>query len=128
MFCTAGEFGSSVVDMILRIDWYTKAVLTAIALLLAGLAMRPAAVQAQSDGPPNYYVEPGTSPIRNLNGGVTGDGKVVINLSTGDVWGFPTHGAGAPYPVEALPLGARPPVARPVYLGKFDFAAMHRSR
>jgi len=75
-----------------------------------------------------FYVEPGTSPIRNLNGGIPGDGKVVINMSTGEVWGFPTHGAGAPYPVEALPLSSRAPVAKPVYLGKFDFAAMRRGR
>ena len=71
---------------------------------------------------------PGTTPIRNLNGGIPGDGKIVINMSTGDVWGFPTHGAGAPYPVEALNPNDRPPVSRPVYLGKFDFAAMKRGR
>jgi hypothetical protein len=104
---------------------YTKAVLTVIALLLAALVMRPLPVQAQMDVP-TLYIEPGTSPIRNLNGGVTGDGKVVINTSTGDVWGFPTHGAGAPYPIEALPLSSRAPVAKPVYLGKFDFAAIKR--
>ena|ERR1700733_889058 len=112
----------------MRIDFYTKAVLTAIALLLAALAMRPATVQAQVEPASTLYVEPGTSPIRSLNGGVPSDGKVVINLSTGDVWGFPTHGAGAPYPIDALPLSGRPPVAKPVYLGKFDFAAMRHGR
>jgi hypothetical protein len=109
----------------MRIDFYTKAVLTAIALLLAALAMRPVPVAAQMEAATSFYVEPGTSPIRNLNsGGVTSDGKVVINMSTGDVWGFPTHGAGAPYPVEALPLSGRAPVAKAVYLGKFDFASI----
>ena len=103
---------------------YTKAVLTVIALLLAALVMRPAPVHAQMEPPTTYYVEPGTSPIRNLNGGVPGDGKVVINMSTGEVWGFPTHAAGAPYPIDSLALNGRSPVSRPVYLGKFDFAAM----
>jgi hypothetical protein len=107
---------------------YTKVMLTIIALLLAVIAMRPVAVQAQGEPGTTFYVEPGTSPIRNLNGGVASDGKVVINMSTGDVWGFPTYSAGAPYPIDALPLSGRAPVAKPVYLGKFDFAAMRRGR
>ncbi len=111
--------------MNLRTDVYTKAVLTAIAVLLAGLAMKPAAVQAQQNEAPNLYIEPGTSPIRNLNGGVTSEGKVVINLSTGEAWGYPTHGNGAPYPIETLPEG-RSPAVKPVYLGKFDFSQFRR--
>jgi hypothetical protein len=106
---------------------YTKIVLTAIAMLLATLVMRPAPVQAQMEPATTFYVEPGTSPIRNLNGGIPGDGKVVINMSTGDVWGFPTQ-SGAPYPIDALNLNRATPVVKPVYLGKFDFTAMRRSR
>jgi hypothetical protein len=114
--------------MVLRIDLYTKGVLTVIALLLAALVARPTPAQAQMETPPTYYVEPGTSPIRNLNGGIPGEGKIVINMSTGEVWGFPTHGGGAPYPMEALPLNNRAPVVEPVFLGKFDFPAMRRGR
>jgi hypothetical protein len=110
--------------MTTRIDVYTKCVLTAIALLLAVLAMRPVAVSAQTDTS-NLYIEPGTVAIRSLNGGIASEGKVVINMSTGDVYGFPTHGQGAPYPIEALNDG-RSPVARPTYLGKFDFSQMRR--
>ena len=106
---------------------YTKAILTVIALLLAVLVLRPAAVHADNE-PATLFVEPGTTPIRNLNGGIPGDGKVVINMSTGDVWGFPTHGAGAPYPVDSLNGNERTPVSKPVYLGRFDFAAMKRYR
>jgi hypothetical protein len=104
---------------------YTKIVLTAIALLLAALVMRPVQVQAQMEPATTFYVEPGTSPIRNLSGGVPGDGKVVINMSTGDVWGFPTM-SGAPYPIDGLNLNRTTPVVKPVYLGKFDFSAMRR--
>ena len=107
-----------------RIDFYTKFVLTAIALLLAVLAMRPVQVAAQTDVP-NLYVEPGTVAIRGLNGGVTSDGKVVINMSTGEVYGFPTHGAGAPYPIDTM-NDNRYPVAKATYLGKFDFSQMRR--
>jgi len=106
---------------------YIKAVLTIIALLLAVLAMRPAPVRADNEAQ-TLFVEPGTTPIRNLNGGIPGEGKVVINMSTGEVWGFPTHGAGAPYPIDSLNLNERTPVSKPVYLGKFDFAAMKRGR
>ena len=68
--------------------------------------MRPVAAAAQIETP-SLYIEPGTSPIRNLNGGITADGKVVINMSTGEVWGFPTHSAGAPYPIESLAADGR---------------------
>lgn len=111
--------------MNLRVDFYTKAVLTAIAVLLATLAMRPVAVGAENETP-NLYIEPGTSAIRDIGGGIPGEGKVVINMSTGDVWGFPTHGTGAPYPVEALPQSGRSPVSKPIYLGKFDFTQLRR--
>ena len=104
---------------------YIKAVLTVVALLLAVLAMRPAPVHADSDSP-TFFVEPGTSPIRNLNGGVPGDGKIVINMSTGEVWGFPTHSAGAPYPIDSLAADGRPLVVKPIYLGMFDFRDFRR--
>lgn len=106
---------------------YAKAILTVIALLLGVLVMRPAPVRADNEAA-SFFVEPGTTPIRSLNGGVTGDGKVVINMATGEVWGFPTHGAGAPYPIDTLNLNDRLPVSKPIYLGKFDFAAMKRGR
>lgn len=124
--CTSIGRESSAVDMNLRIDLYTKAVLTAIALLLAALATRPAAVQAQQNEPPNLYIEPGTAPIRSQSGGIPSDGKVIINMSTGEVWGYPTHGAGAPYPIETLPGDSRPSPVKPVYLGKFDFSQFRR--
>ena len=104
---------------------YIKAVSTVIVLLLAVLALRPSPVRADNE-PATFFVEPGTTAIRNLNGGVPSDGKVVINMSTGEVWGFPTHGAGAPYPIDSM--NERSPVSRPIYLGKFDFAAMRRGR
>jgi hypothetical protein len=50
-------------------------------------------------------------------------GKVVIDLRTGEVWGFPTLDR-VPYPVDWTK--PTPPVSSPMYLGKFDFAKMRR--
>lgn len=109
-----------------RIDLYTKLTLTAIAVFLGVLALRPAAdpptVAAQSN-PPYLYVEPSTTPLRNLDGTIDTQGKVVIDLRNGDVWGFPTLSL-APYPVDVTK--STPPVSKPIYLGRFDFSAMKR--
>jgi hypothetical protein len=50
-------------------------------------------------------------------------GKVAVDLLTGDIWGFPTRGP-APYPMDLL--NGQPQTSRPMYLGKFDFASMKR--
>ena len=80
-------------------------------------------VHAQADLS-DYYIEPGTTVLRDPDTGVQTQGKVVIDRRSGDVWGFPTA-TSAPYPV--VPSRKEPPVSKPIYLGKFDFAAI-RSR
>jgi len=109
-----------------RGDLYIKVVLTAIAVFLGVIAFRPVVhttdtVMAQTDGP-EIYVEPGVTTIRSPNGSTQGDGKLMINLKNGDVWGFPTMYAGAPYPVD--PLNNKPAVAKGIYLGRFDLSSM----
>jgi len=47
-------------------------------------------------------------------------GKVVVDMKSGDVWGFPTLSSD-PYPVDVTK--AEPPTSKPIYLGKYDFAA-----
>jgi hypothetical protein len=107
---------------------YTQAVLTIIALLLGIIALRPAAsppaVQAQSDYP-WIYVEPRTTMLRKPDGTAQMQGKVFIDLRTGDVWGFPTL-TSAPYPVDVAKT--EPPVSQPMYLGKFDLSKMKRGQ
>ncbi|MBC7924114.1 MAG: hypothetical protein H7039_00505 [Bryobacteraceae bacterium] len=95
-------------------------------VILAGLsAFRPAvyppSVQAQTDR--QLFIEPGTTILRTPDGRGQVQGKVVIDLRTGDVWGFPTASS-APYPVVIT--SSEPPLSRPIYLGKFDFSAMRR--
>jgi hypothetical protein len=109
-------------------DLYTKLVLTAIALLLAVMAWRPAvfpaAVHAQS-GAADLYIEPRTYTLRKPDGTAQVEGRVVIDLRSGDVWGFPTMSS-APYPVDMT--NTKPPVSEPMYLGRFDFSKMKRTR
>jgi hypothetical protein len=107
-------------------DLYTKVIFTVIAVFLGVIVFRPLvlptdSVQAQDDRP-ILYVEPGTTTIRTPDGSSQVEGKMMINLRNGDVWGFPTMYAGAPYPVD--PLNNKPAVANPIYLGRFDISTI----
>ena len=105
--------------MTIRVDLYTKIVLTAAVLLLGVLALEPllspTAVRAET-GAPNLYIEPGLTRIPGPNLGPDTMGKLVIDLSTGDAWGFPTLFTN--YREVA--------VSKPIYVGRMDFAAMKR--
>ena len=100
--------------------------MTVIAVLLAILALRPATdpapVLAQSGGS-SLYVEPGVTMLRKPDGTAQSQGKVIIDLRTGDIYGFPTL-SGAPYPLDSTK--PEPPVSEPMYLGRFDLSKMHR--
>jgi hypothetical protein len=105
-------------------DGYSKVLLTVIAVLLGIVAFRPlarpTAVQAQS-GDFHYYLEPGVVTVRRPDGTQQVEGKMVVDLRNGDVWGFPTL-LGSPYPVD--PTRSQPPTSTPIYLGRFDFSKM----
>jgi hypothetical protein len=110
--------------MPMKPDAYLKCVLTAIAVLLLAMVVKsyvePRGALAASER--SYlYVEPRTTMLRKPDGTQQVQGKVVIDLRTGDVWGFPTL-SGAPYPVDAT--RSEPPVSSPMYLGRFDFSKM----
>lgn len=108
----------------MRVDLYSKIILTAIAFLLGLSAIRPFGdirpVQAQFDYG-HLYIEPGTTILRNVDGSGAVQGKVVVDRRNGDIWGFPTRTT-APYPV--VPVSHEPPVSKPMYLGRYDFSAM----
>ncbi len=79
---------------------YTKFILTVIAVLLALIAFRPMASPIIASAESNYeylYVEPGTTTVRSLDGSQQVQGKMVIDMRNGNVWGFPT-GPSSPYP------------------------------
>jgi len=103
----------------MKIDWFIKLSLVCIVLLLLALLFRPlvqpAPVQAQSDKR-EFYVEPGYTMLRKPDGTGQMYGKVMIDIRTGDIWGFPTL-AESPYPIDAGK--SDPPKSHPMYLGKF---------
>lgn len=115
-------------DGIVRIP-YTDWILTLIAIFLAVLAVRPlagpSAVRAQSGQDyPWLNVEPRTTVLRKPDGTAQSYGKVIVDLRSGDIWGFPTL-EGVPYPVDRTKHD--PPVSESMYLGKFDFSKMRRN-
>jgi hypothetical protein len=105
---------------------HAKLILSIVAVLMAAMVIDTRAqappVYAQPNEP-RLYIEPGTTILRNPADGGQMQGKVVIDLRSGDVWGFPTD-TSAPYPVQITRKD--PPVFKPVYLGKFDFTAMKK--
>jgi len=99
----------------------TNMLLALIAVALVGIAVRPYVqpmpVQAQAANLDPLYVEPGVYMLRFPNGNGQVMGKVVTDLRTGAIWGFPT-GTTDPYPVS--PLDGKPVVSRPIPLGRFS--------
>lgn len=107
-------------------DTYSKILLSVIAVSLAAIALRPLFQPAPAHAQltePQWYIEPGTTRLRAPDGSAELIGKVVVNLGTGQIWGFPTL-TPAPYPIDVAKT--EPPVSRPMYLGRFDFPAMKR--
>jgi hypothetical protein len=105
---------------------YLEFILTFIAVMLALIVVRqyqtPASVRADS-GRSNLYIEPGYLSLRSPDGLTQVQGKMVVNLNSGEIWGFPTLVNG-PYPVDLS--ASKPPVSKPMYLGQFDFSSMKR--
>ena len=101
--------------------------LLVIALALVALALRPLrqprAAHAQAFAPYPIYIEPGTQMLRAPDGSQNIYGKMVVDLQTGKVCGFPALTA-QPYPVDVS--GTKPQVSHPFLLGTFDFDDMQK--
>ena len=106
----------------MKLDWFVKSVLVVIALLLGVVAFRPVAqppsVMAQSGSPFPFFIEQGTVSLRKPDGNTTW-GKVVVDMRTGDIWGFPMRAQNTPFPVFGP--GNSATVSRPMYLGRMAF-------
>ena len=116
----------------MKVGSFLNAALIVIAVLLAMNIFQefnaPRSAHAQSSGSPDhYYIEPGVTMLRAPDGSRQVLGKVVVDLTNGNVWGYPTN-TPSPYPVDTkFPVGIsniEPPVSAPIYLGKFDFSKM----
>lgn len=106
---------------------FSDRIAVAVALVFLGMiALRPlftpetAHAQLPAE---HYYIEPGIHMLRSPDRTKQVHGKVVVDLNNGNIWGFPTS-QDVPYPVD--PVRPQPATSAPMYLGKFDFAAMHR--
>ncbi len=109
----------------MKADKFTRIMLAAIAALLAIIALQPLAnppaAHAQGGSSRELYIEPGTTLLRAPDGSQQVMGKVVIDMNTGKVWGFPTL-TEKPYPVDTV--HTTPPVSHPMYLGQLDFTGI----
>jgi hypothetical protein len=108
-------------------DRQIKALLVAIAVLLSLIVARPflmpASARADSGEGHPVFVEPGVVMLRAPDGSKQVLGKVVVDLRTGNVWGFPTL---SPDPYPATGSSSKPPVSHPFLLGNYALADMDR--
>jgi hypothetical protein len=97
----------------------TIVLLSIIAAALVGIAVRPIfaprTAEAQSTVYP-LYIEPGSEMLRKPDGTTQVYGKVMVDMRTGKIWGFPTN---APQSYPSNGLQNKPPTSRPFELGRF---------
>ena len=103
----------------MRRENLTIILLVIIAIALVAIAVQPIfaprPAQAQSTVYP-LYIEPGSELLRKPDGTTQVYGKVMVDMRTGKIWGFPTN---APQSYPSNNLQNKPPVSRPFELGKF---------
>jgi hypothetical protein len=106
----------------MRRENLTLALLFVIAIALVAIAVRPIlaprAAEAQSGSIYPFYIEPGSELLRAPDGSKQVYGKVVVDMRTGKIWGFPTL---APQSYPANQLQSKAPTSRPFELGRFAF-------
>ena len=93
----------------MRRENLTIALLLIIAVALVAIAVQPIfaprPAEAQSGAPYPFYIEPGSELLRAPDGSKQVYGKVVVDMSTGKIWGFPTL-APSPIPSRAYRIQA----------------------
>jgi hypothetical protein len=107
----------------MRRENLTIALLFIIAAALVAIAVHPIfaprPAEAQSGNPYPFYIEPGSEMLRAPDGSKQVYGKVVVDLTSGKIWGFPTN-APQSYPIAGI-QNNKAPISRPFELGKFAF-------
>lgn len=106
----------------MRKNKITNFLLLLIAIALIAIAIRPYlapdSVQAQSGSPYPFYIEPGSVMLRAPDGSRQVYGRVVVDMRTGKIWGFPTY---SPDTYPANGADTKPRTSHPFVLGKFAF-------
>jgi hypothetical protein len=107
-------------------DSVTKLLFAVIAIALSAIAIRPyitpEPANAQNTAYP-VYIEPGVQMLKSSDGSKQVYGRVVVDLRTGKIWGFPTITTD-PYPFNAL--NSKPQTSHPFELGRFAFEDMEK--
>ena len=107
-------------------SWVTNFLLMVIAIALSVIAMRPYVapeVARAASVPYPFYIEPGTVMLRAPDGSRQVFGRMVVDMRTGKIWGFPTLSQD-PYPTSATT--STPVISKPFYLGRFEFEDMEK--
>lgn len=110
----------------MRLNIFDRVALGLATIFLGVIAIRPlvmpqvASAQGEQD---HLYIEPGIRKLLSPDRTRQTQGKVVVDLTTGHIWGFPTA-VDTPYPIDSTK--PQPGMSSPIYLGKFDLAGMQR--
>jgi hypothetical protein len=108
-------------------DFVSKLLLTIIAIALSAIAIRPYVAphpaHAQSSTAYPVFIEPGVQMLKTSDGSKQLYGRMVVDLRTGKIWGFPTMTTD-PYPFNAL--NSKPQTSHPFELGRFAFEDMDK--
>ena len=109
-----------------KLNLFDRAALALVTIFLGILALRPMltpeVVRAQG-ATDHLYIEPGVHTLLSPDKSRQMEGKIMVDLTTGNIWGFPT-GPDTPYPIDRIK--AQPATSSPIYLGKFDLTGMQR--
>jgi hypothetical protein len=98
---------------------YTNVILTVIAVLLAIVLLRMPALVAQAQGPvTSLQFDPEIRQFQVRSGPSSVLGRMAIDTTTGNIYGFPTDGDAYPKNLQNNDL----PISRPVLLGRFDLS------
>jgi hypothetical protein len=107
-------------------DSVTKLLLSIIAVALIAIAIRPyvtpESARAQSTAY-RVFIEPGVVMLKSSDGSKQLYGRMVVDLRTGKIWGFPTQTTD-PYPFN--PMNSKPQTSHPFELGRFAFEDMDK--
>jgi hypothetical protein len=110
----------------MKLNFFDRIAITLATVFLGAIALRPLFTPetAHAQGAQNrLYIEPGIKMLLSPDRTRQTQGKVVVDLATGNIWGFPTA-PDTPYLIDTVK--PQPATSSPIYLGKFDLAGMQR--
>jgi len=108
----------------MKLNLFDRVALALATAFLGLIALRPLITPevAQAQTAQNHlFIEPGIHMLLSPDRTRQTQGKIVVDLTTGNIWGFPTS-RDTPYPIDSAK--PQPGTSLPMYLGKFDLNGM----